>query len=75
MGKTYKSGQHFNKGDNCNTCLCANTGDVRCTELICPAGKVLYIILKRGIVIHKLGYISNVVNLVSQTNLKYHEIT
>lgn len=38
-GKKYKSGQHFNKGDNCNTCVCANTGDVRCTDQACAMGE------------------------------------
>lgn len=35
LGKIYKSGESFQKGDKCNTCICSITGDVRCTEMSC----------------------------------------
>ena len=35
LGKFYKAGEVFPKGDNCNSCTCTVTGDVRCDNRSC----------------------------------------
>ena len=35
LGKYYKAGEIFSKGDNCNSCTCTVTGDVTCDNRSC----------------------------------------
>lgn len=35
LGKYYKAGEIFPKGDNCNSCTCTVTGDVTCDNRSC----------------------------------------
>ena len=38
---TYTAGEMFPEGDDCNTCKCFRTGDIKCTDKKCHPGKLI----------------------------------